>query len=533
MNDENEFIQEIIIKEDYLPFSSWDIVPLWGSDEIQKLIRIYLETKIDSDNNKKNANRFKINCILSNNGWWKSRLFNYILDKKEKEEEVYKDYEIYLDDFFAIWSNFKSGKNLNKTLITGYNYYTLDNSYIYNKPLLISYLIDKKKYISIDLLNIFLDNKIKSKKINLNKWWNKNNLTYIFREDFLYWNIKNNKNDSKKELKINNINYNWNISKLFHGMRKDDFESYTNVLISVRKKLEFKKDNRYNLVLNFIIDRILFSEYRNNIIITDEIKNLNAANLNLYKKNLITFSHDDSEFDIELFLDEILKLNLSLDIETSFIEFIASNVFYIINVEFNQNKNYKFHYLSAWEQLSFLRFINIYSEIYLQYTIEKKLNYIILIDEPDQHLHLDWQKKYISKLIDIFSTLPLDINLHFILATHSPFIISDLPQESIILLDKSETNKHKWEFTEIKKYPKKSFWANFIDIINDWFFFDDKVLMWSFAEDIISKIAEEERKKVLEKDNNFEQIKFLKDEIWDNFLKNNLLYFKWKNENNN
>jgi predicted ATP-binding protein involved in virulence len=75
--------------------------------------------------------------------------------------------------------------------------------------------------------------------------------------------------------------------------------------------------------------------------------------------------------------------------------------------------------------------------------LKSKQDFIVLIDEPDLHLHLDWQRQYIQKLIDVFSTLDPEISLHFIIATHSPFIISDLPTESMIILDGSEKNQYK------------------------------------------------------------------------------------------
>ena len=64
-------------------------------------------------------------------------------------------------------------------------------------------------------------------------------------------------------------------------------------------------------------------------------------------------------------------------------------------------------------------------------------------------LHLDWQRQYIQKLIDVFSTLPSDIKLHFVIATHSPFLISDLPTECIIALKKDD--KRNTEVLELKK----------------------------------------------------------------------------------
>ncbi len=56
-----------------------------------------------------------------------------------------------------------------------------------------------------------------------------------------------------------------------------------------------------------------------------------------------------------------------------------------------------------------------------------KENTLILIDEPDTSLHPNWQIKYINKLKELFQKWN---STHFIIATHSHFIVSDLENES-------------------------------------------------------------------------------------------------------
>lgn len=63
---------------------------------------------------------------------------------------------------------------------------------------------------------------------------------------------------------------------------------------------------------------------------------------------------------------------------------------------------------------------------------------LILIDEPEICLHPSWQEKYIELLIECFSIYK---GCHFVLATHSPQIISNLNSENcfIIKIGESET----------------------------------------------------------------------------------------------
>lgn len=49
---------------------------------------------------------------------------------------------------------------------------------------------------------------------------------------------------------------------------------------------------------------------------------------------------------------------------------------------------------------------------------------LVLIDEPEINLHPEWQAKYIDLLTSTFESFR---NCHFILATHSPLVLSDAP----------------------------------------------------------------------------------------------------------
>lgn len=224
--------------------------------------------------------------------------------------------------------------------------------------------------------------------------------------------------------------------------------------------------------------------------------------------------------------------------------------FFKIHLEF-QDKTWtkSIENLSGWEKTMLLRFSNIYMSILKNLSNFK--NFIILIDEPDLHLHLDWQRQYIQRLIDVFSTLQYpDISLHFIIATHSPFIVSDIPWANIIRMKKDSnggvTFQNYWEWENKKE---SSFWANYVDIIQQWFF-DNRLLMGSFAEEAIKNLAVAEKIKLsqeLLKDNykwtsdtkniesylrnSNEKAISMKEQIGDEFIRNHLLYFK-TNENN-
>ena len=247
----------------------------------------------------------------------------------------------------------------------------------------------------------------------------------------------------------------------------------------------------------------------------DQRRNIVLENVLKYFRNIASSTNKKTDFS---FSEQNLLIKLFFE-----------KIFW--NVDLQYDESIKFSALSSGEKIIALRLWNIYREI-LRLQSENKKNFLILIDEPDLHLHLDWQRQYIQKLIDVFSNLPSDIKLHFIIATHSPFLISDLPTECMIALKKDSA----WNSEVLELKRNSTFWANFVDLIRSGFFFKNQMLMWSFAEEVIKQIAEDERRDILENDANWISIKKkkedleergkLKEFIGDNFLRDNLLYFK-------
>lgn len=72
---------------------------------------------------------------------------------------------------------------------------------------------------------------------------------------------------------------------------------------------------------------------------------------------------------------------------------------------------------------------------------------IVLIDEPEISLHPNWQMKYLSFLKKVFKNYP---HCHFILTTHSHFLISDLKGESSYIIGLTRAN-NKLEPIEFRK----------------------------------------------------------------------------------
>ncbi|EJG0325269.1 ATP-binding protein [Vibrio parahaemolyticus] len=79
---------------------------------------------------------------------------------------------------------------------------------------------------------------------------------------------------------------------------------------------------------------------------------------------------------------------------------------------------------SSGEQCLFLIFMGIISSI--------EDNALICIDEPEISLHPQWQEKFVDILNDSFSSYK---GCHFIIATHSPLIVSDISSSNCCVYD--------------------------------------------------------------------------------------------------
>lgn len=147
----------------------------------------------------------------------------------------------------------------------------------------------------------------------------------------------------------------------------------------------------------------------------------------------------------------------------------------------SNNLEVDFLRLSSGEKTILSYFFNIFGKIHdlrdkKYYLIDKykKLYFIILIDEVELHLHPEWQRKFISG-INKFFNLMSDVKLQFIIATHSPIILSDiLKKNTIYLSGDTKTNNN-------------TFGGNIFDIYKNNFFLDDTI--GEFSKKFIEELA--------------------------------------------
>ena len=181
-------------------------------------------------------------------------------------------------------------------------------------------------------------------------------------------------------------------------------------------------------------------------------------------------SEEYGHFQGNAYKIEVSSSSLSnKDINFNFIE--------LLMVEFSELFSVQFENLSDGEIVYFNTFSSIFMEI--RKASKDGRDCVLVLDEPDLNLHPEWCRRFIDDCITLVNYYS-DVNIQFIIATHSPYMISDVPKENVFSLEVKE------KMVEIKR-AEKSFAANIIDILSDTFFLD-------------YSIGEFARKKILKRD---------------------------------
>lgn len=104
-------------------------------------------------------------------------------------------------------------------------------------------------------------------------------------------------------------------------------------------------------------------------------------------------------------------------------------------------------------------------------------NSLFLFDEPDTYLHPEWQRQFISEINTIVDNTTNAEN-HYLIATHSPNIVSGVQSECLFVMDKGE----------IKEVPFDSFGKNIETLLID--FFDVDGVRNKYVENLLSEVQE-------------------------------------------
>lgn len=145
----------------------------------------------------------------------------------------------------------------------------------------------------------------------------------------------------------------------------------------------------------------------------------------------------------------------------------------------------------------------------------KEDNVLIAIDEGDLYFHPKWQTQFLSKLIIILPQL-IDKKCQLFLTTHSPFLISDLPKNNLLFVEKD--NNDKLYVVPHEMIDVKTFGGNIGELYLDAFFMEGS-LVSSFAERKIKEIIDKINNK---QDSISKEDRILINEIGDELLRTQL-----------
>lgn len=267
-------------------------------------------------------------------------------------------------------------------------------------------------------------------------------------------------------------------------IKKYEFENFLEELkvefsILIDEYSEFH-DLEFNIPLedSYIGDMDSYEEIYINDILEENLKDLKEVDKKEAELFGITYSEDLINV-FENYLNKISEhlfslknllanssqvnelLNNKLEIETKSKE---------VYEYFNKYKDEDLFELS-WRnlssgELSFLVFLSRFYQV--SRSLKKSSHILMVIDEGDLYFHPQWQKKYIDILIKAFNHIFPENKMQIILTSHSPFIISDLPQYAIELISKKKSR----EDIEEALGRKSTFAANIQDLYSSAFFLE-------------------------------------------------------------
>lgn len=251
------------------------------------------------------------------------------------------------------------------------------------------------------------------------------------------------------------------------------------VLSIVNKYPSYREKNVFNLNLTHFFSTGTEEKRREAFILSQtlntdhsHITNKICQSKNFIKKVQKGFKCDEStSFTMTDYMDIEIKdeLNNSLALENeirclppSFFEY---NIY--LSKE-DSEEEFPIESMSAGErQLYYIISTLVYHILNIKSVKEERVRYnniAIVLDEVELGFHPEYQRKFISFLIETFERLNLSefLGIHFLITTHSPFMLSDLRKSNILYIE---------DGTKIDKEDMLNpFGANINDILVQSFF---------------------------------------------------------------
>lgn len=95
---------------------------------------------------------------------------------------------------------------------------------------------------------------------------------------------------------------------------------------------------------------------------------------------------------------------------------------------------------------------------------------LLFLDEAETTLHPEWQRQLVNAVIWFFETFSFGVSVHVILATHSPMLLSDVPESNVIFMPSKEDSCAGLHAMKECEGLRGTFGANIFDLYRDSFF---------------------------------------------------------------
>lgn len=140
-------------------------------------------------------------------------------------------------------------------------------------------------------------------------------------------------------------------------------------------------------------------------------------------------------------------------------------------------------------------------------------NIEIIFDEAELYMHPEYQRQFIFSLINAINNCNFQNiqQIHILIATHSPYMLSDVPAQNILMLEEGEIRRK--SFTE-----NQTFGANIYDLLKTQFFMTSAI--GEYAKQTINKLCSNNFDSEEELNIMLERVDF----IGDSYLKNSINY---------
>ena len=400
-------------------------------------------------------------------------------------------------DSLNISQNYRYIFKKNNTFYIGFDEYriisNIEEEYNFERMFYIEQNLDEENVISSSLLNCNDSDPINCKTLTIASVLENDNHSFNFIDEkfiFRYWKVEINKSLPNLDTGLQSLDERYTLYTQIveNGINYLHIFSYVTIkliqYILAKKSLE---QSKYWTLLNNLNENFTEENYLNLVNEIDLERFDNTGNYNLILNTLQQYQ--ESVDFIESFLSkrEIssneIKSFIDSGVYKTFYGFSSNNFQYnIIGINYLTDSDLKFLDLSSGEQQ---RISNV--ALFLDYmNSDEDISLLLsLIDEPDTYLHPKWQKGLIDDYMQ--SSITYQRNIHIIITTHSPFLLSDLPKQNIIFLDTDEEGK--CQVVNGLKEKKQTFGANIHTLLSDSFFMEDG-LMGEFAKGKINEIID-------------------------------------------